>query len=194
MSPNQLEGLRAASEAKLARMKAEIAGCGSAVVAFSAGVDSTFVLAVAREVLGAGAVALTAHSPSVPQASARRRAPSPPASAPATSRWRAASRTTRATSRTARPLLLLQVRALPALRGDREGGGPPHVLDGFNADDRRDHRPGHQAAVERSSARRSRRRGSRRTRCARGARPTACPPGTSRRWLASRPASRTAPP
>src|SRR6516225_6292937 len=68
MSPADLDAIRAGSAAKLETAKARIAGCGSAVVAFSAGVDSTFVLAVAREVLGDGALALTAHSPSVPQA------------------------------------------------------------------------------------------------------------------------------
>src|SRR6516225_9436848 len=68
MSPADLDAIRAGSAAKLETAKARIAGCGSAVVAFSAGVDSTFVLAVAREVLGDRAVALTAHSPSVPGA------------------------------------------------------------------------------------------------------------------------------
>src|SRR5512137_2990944 len=68
MSPTELEAVRAGSAAKLEDAKARISACGSAVVAFSAGVDSTFVLAVAREVLGDRAVALTAHSPSVPQA------------------------------------------------------------------------------------------------------------------------------
>ncbi|HEX9241306.1 MAG TPA: asparagine synthase-related protein, partial [Anaeromyxobacter sp.] len=66
MSPLDVEAVRAGSAAKLERAKARIAGCGSAIVAFSAGVDSTLVLAVAREVLGDRAVALTAHSPSVP--------------------------------------------------------------------------------------------------------------------------------
>src|SRR5262245_55770230 len=46
-------------------MRALVRAQGSALVAFSAGVDSTFVLYVAREVLGDKAVALTAHSPSV---------------------------------------------------------------------------------------------------------------------------------
>ncbi len=68
MNETELDAIRRASAAKLERLKAEIAASRSALVAFSAGVDSTFVLAVAREVLGGGAVALTAHSPAVPQA------------------------------------------------------------------------------------------------------------------------------
>jgi uncharacterized protein len=118
-------------------------------VAFSGGVDSTFVLAVAREVLGDRAVALTAHSPSVPQAEREE----------------------------ARELARrLRVRHLEV--ESREGDDPryrengldrcyfckselyrlcgeaarreslPAILDGFNADDRRDHRPGHRAALE----------------------------------------------
>src|SRR5512147_1161971 len=63
-----LDPIRARSEPKMARMRAALADAGGVLVAFSGGVDSTLVLAVAREVLGDRAVALTAHSPSVPEA------------------------------------------------------------------------------------------------------------------------------
>jgi uncharacterized protein len=54
---------------KLARMQERVHGLGSVAVAFSAGVDSTFVLKVALDVLGPGRVlAVTARSPSVPAA------------------------------------------------------------------------------------------------------------------------------
>src|SRR5512146_674490 len=66
MSP--LEHIRSSSEHKLHALKSSLASLDGALVAFSGGVDSTFVLAVAREVLGDRAVALTAHSPSAPQA------------------------------------------------------------------------------------------------------------------------------
>ncbi len=150
MSPAELELVRRSSEPKLSRLRESIASCGSALVAFSAGVDSTFLMAVAREVLGDRAVALTAHSPAVPQAE-REEA------------HRLAAR--------------LGVRHL--VRDSREQDDPRYVsnpldrcyyckselyrlceeaakaegiaaiLDGFNADDSGDHRPGHRAARER---------------------------------------------
>src|SRR5919108_4518527 len=63
-----LEDIRRASAPKLAALRDALRALDGALVAFSGGVDSTFVLAVARDVLGDRAVALTAHSPSVPQA------------------------------------------------------------------------------------------------------------------------------
>jgi uncharacterized protein len=51
---------------KLSRMKSVIRKCGSAVIAFSGGVDSSLVCAVAREVLGGNVVAVTAISPTYP--------------------------------------------------------------------------------------------------------------------------------
>ena len=149
MTAQRLEEIRRASEPKMARLRRSLADCGGALVAFSAGVDSTLVLAVARDVLGERAVALTAHSASVPQVEREE---------------------ARALARR------LGVRHLEVQ--SREGDDPryaangpdrcyfckselyrlcqeaarreglPAILDGFNADDRRDHRPGHQAALE----------------------------------------------
>ena len=53
-------------EEKLERLKEIITDLGSTLVAFSGGVDSTFLLKVAHDVLGEEAVALTAVSPSYP--------------------------------------------------------------------------------------------------------------------------------
>jgi uncharacterized protein len=51
---------------RLARLRDHLDGLGSALVAFSGGVDSTFLLKIAVEQLGARCVALTTESPSTP--------------------------------------------------------------------------------------------------------------------------------
>jgi uncharacterized protein len=65
LSEEQVEALCAASAPKLEQLRASLRAQGSALVAFSGGVDSAFVLKLALEELGAKAVALTALSPSV---------------------------------------------------------------------------------------------------------------------------------
>jgi uncharacterized protein len=52
--------------AKLERLDALLRGLGSALVCYSGGIDSAFVLAAARRALGERAIALTAISPSLP--------------------------------------------------------------------------------------------------------------------------------
>jgi pyridinium-3,5-biscarboxylic acid mononucleotide sulfurtransferase len=54
-------------EQKHERLRAVFAEMGSVLVAYSGGLDSAFVLAVARDVLGDRAMALTAVSPSLPE-------------------------------------------------------------------------------------------------------------------------------
>ncbi len=151
IDPGQLEDLRRASADKLARLREGIAGCGGALVAFSGGVDSTFVLAVAREVLGDRAVALTAHSPSVPESERQE--------ARALAR-RLGARHLEVVSRegedpryAANPVdrcYWCKSELYRLCDAAARSEGLPAILDGFNADDRRDHRPGHRAAEERA--------------------------------------------
>lgn len=150
MHAHEIEALCDASSAKFERMRELIRETGGALVAFSGGVDSTFVLKVALDVLGPKAVALTAISPSV------------------------APREREAAERIARELGAEHVlvdstelddpnyAANPTNRcyfckselydlcrevAGKRGIGA--ILDGFNADDAGDHRPGRQAGQER---------------------------------------------
>ena len=132
------------------RLRGIVSGCGGAVVAFSAGVDSTLVLAVARQVLGDRVVALTAHSPSVPRAEREEAR---------TLARRLGARHLEVESREGEDSRYVansadrcywcksELYRLCQEVARREGLGA--ILDGFNADDRLDHRPGHQAARER---------------------------------------------
>jgi uncharacterized protein len=150
MAPN-LEEIRRASEDKLRNMKTSLGALDGALVAFSAGVDSSFVLAVAREVLGDKVVALTAHSPSVPQAER--------ADARALA-LRLGVRHVEVESREMDDPRYVanavdrcfhcksELYRLCAEVAQRERVAT--VVDGFNADDRRDYRPGHRAAEERA--------------------------------------------
>ncbi len=144
-----LADVRRASEAKLADLKARLRGCGGALVAFSAGVDSTFVLAVAVEVLGPRAVALTAHSPSVPEA--ERREARALAAALGARHLEVTTREgedPRYVENTDQRCYWCKTELYRRCREAAAAEGLAVVVDGFNADDRRDHRPGHRAAGE----------------------------------------------
>jgi len=151
LSDQELDALCTQSQPKLEQMRAAIRAYGSALVAFSGGVDSTFVLKVAVEELGDQAVALTALSPSVAPDEAEE------------ARQLATSLHARHLVVDSNELNDPRYAANPSNRcyfcktelygiteKTRAELGLAVVLDGFNADDKKDHRPGHQAAREKA--------------------------------------------
>jgi uncharacterized protein len=145
----ELEPLRQASRPKVEELRSQLSAHHRVLVAFSGGVDSTFLLAVAREVLGDGVLALTAHSASVPEAER--------AEARALAR-RLGVRHVEVESRegddpaytanTDQRCYFCKRELYGRCREVAAAEGMRVIADGFNADDRRDHRPGHRAAEE----------------------------------------------
>jgi len=149
LSPEQIQALCDSSRPKLEAMRSAIRAHGTALVAFSGGVDSTFVLKIAVEELGERALAVTALSASV--------APEEEQEARELATRLGARHEVVTSNELANP----QYAANPTNRcyfcktelydlceARRQKLDYAVVLDGFNADDFKDHRPGHQAAKE----------------------------------------------
>ena len=136
-------------DAKVDGLRNLLAEFGQVVVCFSGGVDSGYLLAEAVKVLGDRATALTAVSPSL--------APEERFSAQRLAKQLGARHTLVETHElddaryTANPInrcyfCKSEVYAVAVAEANRLRA--VSVLDGFNADDRSDHRPGRRAALE----------------------------------------------
>ena len=152
-----VDGLTPAWQQALAQLRANIARQPAAVVAYSGGVDSALVAAIAAEQLGERALAVTGVSPAL--------APHLREEAQLQARWMGIAHREIATAELKDPAyssnpadrcyackrelhtLLAQMR--DAAADAAEGFEAAVVLDGVNHDDLGDHRPGIRAAQER---------------------------------------------
>jgi len=136
--------------AKLERLNALLAGIPSALVAFSGGVDSTFLLRMAHAVLGDRCVALTTVSPTAPVediAAAKRFAATlgVPHLLVDTDELEIAGYAENPTNR----CYFCKDNLFTICAAEAAQRGMAVVLDGANVDDLGDHRPGLLAAAER---------------------------------------------
>jgi uncharacterized protein len=136
-------------EAKLKRLKEIISDAGSMLVAFSGGVDSTFLLKVARDTLGERAAALTATSPTYPEGELRE-ATSLAASIGAAHMIVESNELEipNFADNTERRCYYCKSELFSISSGRARELGFKWVADGTNADDTGDYRPGMAAATE----------------------------------------------
>ncbi len=149
VSPEQIESLVLQSAPKLQAMRDQLERCGSALVAFSGGVDSTLVLKIASDVLGSRAVALTAVSPSLPLEEAEGAKQLAASFGVRHELIRSNEVSNPDYAQNARNRCYFCKSELYELcERARQELGLGAIVDGFNADDFQDHRPGHAAARE----------------------------------------------
>jgi len=138
-----------ALQGKRDRLAGILRELGGVVVGFSGGVDSTFLLAFAVEVLGDRALGVTATSETYPERERRE--------AEALARSMGARHRIIVSEELDVPgfadnpknrCYFCKKELFGKLREVADAEGLPHVLDGSNADDRGDYRPGRQAARE----------------------------------------------
>ncbi|MBM63139.1 MAG: TIGR00268 family protein [Acidobacteria bacterium] len=137
------------TDAKICALRDLLTGLKRVVVCFSGGVDSGYLLAESVQQLGDRAVALTAVSPSL--------APEEHTSAVQLARQLGATHRIIETTElddarySANPTnrcYFCKTEVYGVAIAEAKRLGTAHVVDGFNADDRGDHRPGRRAAQE----------------------------------------------
>lgn len=151
LTAQEVDALCSQSSVKIDQMRSAIRGYGSALVAFSGGVDSTFVLKIAVEELGEKALALTALSPSVAPDEAdeaRQLAAQLGAQHVIVNSYELDD--PRYAANPSNRCYFCKSELYGITEKTRAARDLAVVLDGFNADDKKDHRPGHQAARERA--------------------------------------------
>ncbi len=141
------EPARAGLNERIARLRELLAGLDRVVVCFSGGVDSGYLLAEAARLPGNEATALTAVSPSL--------APEERAGAERLARRLGVRHVlvethelddARYASNPVNRCFFCKNEVYSVAVAEAARLGAAHVLDGFNADDRGDHRPGRRAA------------------------------------------------
>jgi uncharacterized protein len=136
-------------ENKLHRLRGELACLQRVAVAFSGGVDSAFLLKMAHDVLEADALAVLAVSPSLPRREREQAVRTAEAIGAAlviisTEEVENAEYAANAPNR----CFFCKDHVYAALRRCADARGIFHVLDGMNADDTLDVRPGRAAAMK----------------------------------------------
>lgn len=149
LSPERIDELCGASASKLEAMRGLVRTQGSALVAFSAGVDSTLVLKVAAQELGERAVALTAISASMaPEEQSEARALAEQIGVRLVEVRSKEIEDPRYAQNPVNRCYFCKTELYDLCVEQKLALGVSAILDGFNADDFKDHRPGHQAARE----------------------------------------------